>query len=332
MVDLRILVFLVACCGASRPQHLVVTVHGLGGYSTDLGYVGRRLEAESTGAIVVLACKCNEGRTFDGLAAGGSRVADEVARFLAEAEGFETISFIGNSLGGLYARYAVFLLFANNSVAGLRPAAFVTTASPHLGVRSSLYAPLLAPLAALFAPAHRFSRSARDVLGQTATLRDMTDNAFLQPLRAFRARRAYAASDGDFMVPFESALFASSDLAESAMSRATSEVKCLEVPVRRPLRRADDEAIASALDSLGWSKCVIALPRDTGSILDVLPLAHNKVVALERSGVKRILAPFERTDDGKPAMDDLARWLWQVVSTAEASCRGDALAEDPALR
>ncbi|KAJ8614500.1 hypothetical protein CTAYLR_000764 [Chrysophaeum taylorii] len=291
-------------------EHLVVTVHGLSGFATDLGYVGRRLEAESDGRVVVLACTCNEGRTTDGLAAGGRRVADEVSRF--EAPSLRTISFLGNSLGGLYARYALAHLFDGNLVAGLVPAAFVTTAAPHLGVTDATYAPLLAPLAPLLAPIDAVSRSVRDVMRQTTVVRDMYDNRFLDPLRAFRARRAYAAVDGDFMVPFRSALFtetAGQTFFAEAKPTNTSLVRCLDIP-----SRGTGCGELAALDDLGWSKCAVSLPPDANPLLAALPLAHNKVVALERAGVKRLATPFERTDVGRPVMDDLARWIWHTAS------------------
>lgn len=309
----------------SSPQHLVVTVHGLSGFASDLAYVGRQLESESKGEMLVLACRCNEGRTFDGLAKGGSRVAEEVSNFVTQNPELSTISFIGNSLGGLYARYALKDLHENRSIAGLRPAAFVTTAAPHLGVRSALYAPVLSPLAALLAPAGFVSRSARDAVRQTSILRDMVDEPFLAPLRAFRARRAYAALNGDFMVPFDSALFTSAKpetlLNEVASSspRGATRVNCIDENVVgfRAFADAEDDSIASALDKLGWSKCVISLPWSQ-SPLDVLPLAHNKVVALERTGLRRMFASLEQTHVGRPVMDDLARWLWEVASASPA--------------
>lgn len=309
----------------SSPQHLVVTVHGLSGFASDLAYVGRQLESESKGEMVVLACRCNEGRTFDGLAKGGSRVAHEVSRYSRENPGLSTISFIGNSLGGLYARYALKDLHENGSIAGLRPAAFVTTAAPHLGVRSALYTPVLSPLAALLAPAGFVSRSARDAIRQTQILRDMVEEPFLAPLRAFRARRAYAALKGDFMVPFDSALFTSvkpetllNEVVSSSPLGATR-VDCFdENAVRfRAFADAEDDCIASALDNLGWSKCVISLPLSLSPV-DALPLAHNKVVALERTGIRRIFASLEQTQVGRPVMDDLARWLWEVASASVA--------------
>ena len=125
-------------------KHLVVLVHGLSGTAADLGYLARRLEADAS--VRVLASGANEPfpRTLDGVDAGGARVADEVRQV---ASAYKTISFVGNSLGGLYARAALRELrdADRSTFAGLTPAVFVTTAAPHLGARQTQYGPL-APL------------------------------------------------------------------------------------------------------------------------------------------------------------------------------------------
>lgn len=306
-----------------QQQHLVVTVHGLGGFATDLGYLRRRLEEEK--GVAVLACKCNERKTFDGIAAGGRRVAEEVADYLKTATDFETISFVGNSLGGLYSRYALALLADEDGdeetfAGGLKPAAFVTTAAPHLGIRSALYSSAIAPFA--------WMQSARDVLGQTDLLSDMVGPTFLKPLASFRERRAYAAVRGDFMVPFDSALFTSSAPAsffggKQRKTTSSTSVQCVGATQTQqgrkvPMRREDEEIMARALEDLGWSRCLITLPR-THTILDLLPLSHNKVVALERSGIKRAFSVFEQTSVGQPVMDNLATWISRVAAETSSS-------------
>ena len=127
---------------APPQKHLVVLVHGLSGTAADLGYLARRLEADAS--VRVLASGANEPfpRTLDGVDAGGARVADEVRQVASD---FKTISFVGNSLGGLYARAALRELRDGDTFAGLTPAVFVTTAAPHLGARQTQYGPL-APL------------------------------------------------------------------------------------------------------------------------------------------------------------------------------------------
>ena len=122
--------------GTTPQKHLVVLVHGLSGTAADLGYLARRLEADAS--VRVLASGANEPfpRTLDGVDAGGARVADEVRQVASD---FKTISFVGNSLGGLYARAALRELrdAERDTFAGLTPAVFVTTAPPHLGLQKA---------------------------------------------------------------------------------------------------------------------------------------------------------------------------------------------------
>lgn len=44
-------------------------------------------------------------KTFDGIEAGGTRVADEVEALSNQLGALQHISFIGHSLGGIYIRY-----------------------------------------------------------------------------------------------------------------------------------------------------------------------------------------------------------------------------------
>lgn len=112
--------------------HFCFLVHGHRGTSRDLGYVqaAMRRTASTTSIrpsgnnskgrrLVLHSVSCNEKKTDDGIEAGGERVVDEMIAVLRErmhhckqernAEGHKevTISMLGNSLGGLYARYAL---------------------------------------------------------------------------------------------------------------------------------------------------------------------------------------------------------------------------------
>ena len=87
--------------------------------------------------VLVHSASANEGRTRDGVAAGGRRLAAEVEQLVADGGGsLRTISLVGNSLGGLYARHAAAELWRAESglIAGLEPDAFVSVGCPHLGM------------------------------------------------------------------------------------------------------------------------------------------------------------------------------------------------------
>lgn len=161
------------------------------------------------------------------------------------------ISLVGNSLGGLYVRYAAKLLYRDETtdgdsgtgatVAGLSPSVFMTIATPHLGVRRFTYVPLpsrLHSLAGVFvgktghdlflsrkkggggggggeaggeAAATAPAAAAKDGRENSLLYNMATTEDFLRPLKAFRWRRAYANRRGDFMVPYGTAAFVEPD-------------------------------------------------------------------------------------------------------------------------
>jgi hypothetical protein len=134
-------------------KHLVVLIHGLLGTERDLEYLGLGLRERD---YVVLACKSNGGlRSFDGIRAGAQRVLEEIFEIEKLHPNLTHVSFVGLSLGGLYARYAAYLMSTHFSTRpevsdaylhsgrasslSLRPGLFLCIASPFLGVRDHSY-------------------------------------------------------------------------------------------------------------------------------------------------------------------------------------------------
>jgi hypothetical protein len=168
--------------------HVIFLVHGHRGYSTDLAYLrdqidsvaSEKLKTYQQSLVLIHSVKCNEGRTDDGIRNGGERVAQEMREFieqkvcsLKEEDNMHvsevTLSLVGNSLGGLYSRYAISKLkdhleqtaadnctpsginnqpsddtfmFINGNKTKLHFNVFCTTASPHLGVADHTYIPM----------------------------------------------------------------------------------------------------------------------------------------------------------------------------------------------
>lgn len=142
------------------------------GTQADLSFLKEAIEDIDAHDKLVLLSGSNEGKTTDGVAQGGRRLAHEILKVVEACPSLTSISFVGNSLGGLYARYAAALLYTPSPstcslshggdgaggkngdagcVCGLSPGDFVTTASPHLGVRRFTYVPVPDVLQA-FAP------------------------------------------------------------------------------------------------------------------------------------------------------------------------------------
>ena len=350
--------------------HVIVLVHGWMGNAQELSYLQDSLQRHAANFIttsatdnetvvdfVVHSATCNEGRTFDGVAAGGHRLADEVRGILdalllpsergggisddrgEQVDGTTasssrclpstiTLSFVGNSLGGLYARAALPHLasyFASSdqppqpqSSDGVTviPAVFCTTATPHLGTAGHTGIPLPGWLErSVVAPA--IGTTGRDLfrieeptpplsLGRLPLpLLDqmVVDESFLQPLRAFHKRLAYANAHGtDFQVPTATASFVDpqSDSPHTIVWTRPNDdnragvgaalpldgdndgdgvVLVVETVPRvfaatgspdehSPLRRLSTAELSERLDALGWTKVFI----DVRSLIPSIPI------------------------------------------------------------
>lgn len=213
--------------------HVVVLVHGWLGSPLEMDSIKESLEASASALppsdrpssgmqqnhqFVVHSAACNEGRTNDGIQAGGRRLAREINSLVAfvardrNARGDNvllTLSLVGNSLGGLYARQA--LAEVEFSRPFVRPVLFVTTATPHLGVSRHTYLPL--PRVVEYPIARFMDRTGRDLFRFTPALEELTSGEeFLTPLLRFHSRVAYVNVYGtDFQVPTPTAGFWSPD-------------------------------------------------------------------------------------------------------------------------
>lgn len=221
-----------------EPDHLLVLVHGILASPSDWTYVEAELKRRLGRNFLIYASSCNTyTKTFTGIDGAGNRLADEVMHIVRKTESLRKISFLAHSLGGLFSRYAVAVLYSPNAssrdqsddaevstvgnsltrgtIAGLEPINFITLATPHLGVRGKkqlpflLGVPFLEKLAAPMAPIF---------VGQTGSqlfltdgkpnkppllLRmasDCEDGKFISALAAFRCRVLYANVSYDHMV------------------------------------------------------------------------------------------------------------------------------------
>ena len=120
-------------------SRLVVLQHGLYGGAVNLAVLQDALAALGGDDVLVHSAEANQGRTRDGVVAGGRRLAQEVRDIVkSSGPGLRTISFVGNSLGGIYARYAVGVLHDASAglVAGL---AGLCSAPPQPGSTSTVH-------------------------------------------------------------------------------------------------------------------------------------------------------------------------------------------------
>jgi len=372
-------------------RHFVFLVHGWLGNEMEMSYIAGALEkaipsSPSSGgdddlaendAIVVHKVSCNNGKTADGIAAGGTRLADEIIATIkshlgqskGEAEGkgeavanservaedegepglegegedadenenedeglvernengaelekssdevqHVTFSIVGNSLGGLYARYALSILPSQLGSIVMHPNVFCTTATPHLGVASHTYVPI--PRVAERVIGRGMGLTGRDLFrldpldGEDRDLiyRMSTEDAFLGPLSKFEKRIAYAnAFRTDFQVPTDTAAFLSTlsayphrlartykeKFVATILHTETHDWRKFDTIFREPSMEHDILTMSTKLDSLGWTKVFI-------DVRERIPMPSVQLPGMRRRSSRSELNEFvaERRESG----------------------------------
>jgi hypothetical protein len=336
-----------------KEVHLVFLVHGLWGNSLEMGYIQTSLESQAKdflsggneAALVVHSIRSNEGKTSDGVISGGSRMADEINSAIADISKHHdkiTLSFVGNSLGGLYARYAV----SEICMEKVTPKVFCTTATPHLGIRNHTYIPL--PGFGQYLSSLVLQQTGRDLFSYTNIIERLaTGEEFLKPLSRFEKRIAFANSyNTDFQVPTATAAFLS-ESDESVHYRVeksnyNASFAPLVVETRKQPYYLDNTStdLALRLDALGWTKVfcdvrehLVSLVKPFAADSEPLPNGKDKFTSAEllqtfATGTSRWHAPFGHTvlvanskdafyekmnAAGRPIMDRLAANLLRDI-------------------
>ncbi|XP_004501086.1 putative lipase C4A8.10 isoform X1 [Cicer arietinum] len=169
-----------------NPTHLIIMVNGLIGSAHNWKYAAKQFLKRYPYDAIVHCSKCNSSMlTFDGVDVMGDRLAEEVISVIKRHPSVQKISFIGHSLGGLIARYAIAKLYERDvskelsqgnghcesqisiqecrdrkyegKIAGLEPINFITSATPHLGCRGHKQVPLFCGFRSLEKTATRLS-------------------------------------------------------------------------------------------------------------------------------------------------------------------------------
>ncbi|CAN6539981.1 unnamed protein product [Malus baccata var. baccata] len=157
--------------GKRSPTHLIILVNGLIGSAENWKYAAKQFLKRYPEDVIAHCSECNYSTlTFDGVDVMGERLAEEVISVIKRHPSVQKISFVGHSLGGLIARYAIGRLYERDiteelsqengeyrrngvenpllehkvkgKIAGLEPVNFITSATPHLGSRGHNQVPL----------------------------------------------------------------------------------------------------------------------------------------------------------------------------------------------
>ncbi|XP_078430474.1 lipid droplet phospholipase 1-like [Wolffia australiana] len=215
------------------PKHLVIMVNGILGRARNWRFAEKEFLKRLREDVVVHCSQCNvDLLTLDGVDVMGKRLAQEVMSIVNRSPELCKISFVGHSLGGLIARYAIAELFKpsipqnslgdddehedseRGKIAGLEPMNFITFATPHVGSRWHKQIPMLGGVKLLEKVVRRGSwilgRTGRQLflddhdgdrpplLAQMVT--DSKDLPFISALRSFRRRVVYSNARFDHIV------------------------------------------------------------------------------------------------------------------------------------
>ncbi|CAG8822966.1 34184_t:CDS:2, partial [Racocetra persica] len=113
--------------GTQKEIHFVVLVHGLWGNPGHLQYLMDQLMAKYKDRIHILNAKRNTSDyTYDGIDVCGERLVKEINDEIEYINGKDLykvskISFVGYSLGGLIARYAIGILYKQEFFSKIEP-------------------------------------------------------------------------------------------------------------------------------------------------------------------------------------------------------------------
>ncbi|OUS45921.1 putative serine esterase-domain-containing protein [Ostreococcus tauri] len=287
------------------PAHLIACAHGLAGTPEDLRALERRVAADGNALVHRLACNAPLN-SFDGVEAGAVRIVEELREVVRANPSLRYLTLYGNSLGGIYARYAAGIMWEekrDGTMLGLIPCTYLTTATPHLGVGPWGFFKLV-PRALRYLWSKQLGRSIMELTlrdgedGKLPLLARMADPETREPanfvaaLGSFKRRCAYANATNDFLVSYETASLHPEYL-DSAQERAW---RCLDEPQIVEEFERDGEFAIEETESASWSTDELALRRKMARGLRTLswrhvnvsfpgpvPLAHNKICALQRN-------------------------------------------------
>lgn len=321
-------------------RHLIVLSHGMMGTFTDLNYLEQLLQssAKSDDIKVFKSARNKYTNSLKGIQKGSEELAAEIIDILNENNSIETISFVGNSLGGIYARFAISLLYDSNTnsfINDIKPLAFVTIASPHLGVNYGqnyiegdlqYYVPdaIKHLISSLFSATGQdmFMFDEKSNIKNSILYKLATENKFLLPLQAFKHRRLYANLQNDLMVTLPTASFMAPDKVIQLRSKHKDTYGIVDtLHTTSSASACTNEEIAensstllntmrANLDNLGWSKVIVNFKN--GRLFGVFPLAHNKIAALTKFPL--FFWSLFHFNEGSFVMEDLAQFLQKSIS------------------
>lgn len=272
--------------------------------------------------MLIHASRVNTDKTHDGVLYGGLRLAEDIRAVVAQYKTLRRIGLMGFSLGGLYVRYAIAVLYDSErgTIAGLQPSSLFIVAAPNLGVRSFgvyrfLPAPVLPMATAFFGETvmQMLLRDDRRLLLQMTSDRNSMGVKFISALKAFRSRTLYANVRNDFMVNYGTAaldhtvqVLGGPDVERIVGMRGALETAgvdddyddkgcriCFELKYEEEVKgeredeEEEDEQVAEGEEEKVMSRRLKAVGWTVVGVdfPIAMPIAHNRIVAMSRNAM-----------------------------------------------
>ncbi|CAL5220186.1 g2158 [Coccomyxa viridis] len=254
-----------------KPEtHLMLFINGLNGNAGNWDVLIDQLgQYASANEVAILVSTANMSmKTYQGVDKCGERLAKEVSAYVEQHPALQRISVLGHSMGGLIARYALGKMYDPKTglICGLRPAHFITLATPHLGCAGAVDSPAQVPLLqvakiggkpvqrVVAAAAKPFASMFLGSSGAQFFLHDSTDaqqpllvrmtqdipgdGYYFSAMKAFVTRTTYANIRGDQMVGWaNSSLRLPKDLPDASNVKGKGVV--METPLEDALHPSD---------------------------------------------------------------------------------------------
>eukprot|EP00924_Labyrinthula_sp_SR-Ha-C_P002329 snap_masked-scaffold_16-processed-gene-0.31-mRNA-1 protein AED:1.00 eAED:1.00 QI:0/-1/0/0/-1/1/1/0/326 len=190
-------------------MELVVLIHGFLGSSNDFNNFVEICRPKLN-TVEFLSCRANNWNTRDGIRKGAERIFVEVCTYLEKTQNtFLTVSLVGHSLGGLYARYLTHKFHITDFYEHFNvfPGQFYTFQTPHLGFdlyRRYLGGSVGKKFGKIFCRTLKEILLLDEVKLEQCFLYKLTDEEHLKGMRLFNERVIYSNIKNDVAVLYPS--------------------------------------------------------------------------------------------------------------------------------
>lgn len=167
-------------------KHLIFVQHGLFGMSYFFDNFKQTLENSIADSVVILPHQNNSVYSMFGTVTCGTKLAIFIESTLKQYPNAETISFVGHSFGGIINRYAIGMLEIMGIFDKVKPLAYISISTPHMGVTTN-------SSAMKFALKHFIGETGKDLIMNTNVLKEISDpnSNFMIGLSKFKLKLLY---------------------------------------------------------------------------------------------------------------------------------------------